>query len=425
MADARSMNIVEKIFSAHQDGEPVAPGDLVVVGVDQLVLIDLNFYDGLWHEPHEVFDPEKIVIAFDHVVPAHDRSSAEYLERGRQFARRVGIERVHDIGPEQGISHQLVAEVPHVHPGEILVCTDSHTCSAGALNVLARGLGIPEIAYILAKGSTWFLVGETIRYELTGSLPTGVTGKDLLLQIGREWGSHEGRNVEFGGPGLRSLSVDRRREVTTMCAEISADFAVCEFDEVLARHYSDRDADASGATHPDPGAHYADVRTIDLDRLQPMVALPDAVVENTVPVGECAGTRLTHAFIGSCASGTLEDMREAARILDGRTVADNVTLVVTPASQAIYAQAVKEGLVEKIAAAGALVTASSCGMCGGFDNTLTENAVCISSSTRNFAGRMGDPKARIYLASSATVAASALSGEIVGESGLREMAVTS
>jgi 3-isopropylmalate/(R)-2-methylmalate dehydratase large subunit len=425
MSEQRPMNIVEKVFSQHQQGAPVGAGDLVVVGVDRVILIDLNFYKGLWFEPKEVFDPEKVVITFDHVVPAHDRASAEYLERGRKFAARVGIERLHDIGRDQGISHQLVAEVPYVNPGQILVCTDSHTCSAGALNAVARGLGVPEIAFILAKGFTWFIVGESVRYELTGSLPKGVTGKDLLLHIGKKWGSHEGQNVELGGPGLSSLSIDRRREVTTMCAEISADFAVCEPDQVLLDYLAVRDADASGATVPDADATYADVRTVDLDRLEPMVALPGGVIDNTVPVGECAGRQLTHAFIGSCASGTLDDMREAARILDGGTISDDVTLVVTPASQEIYREAVKEGLVEKITAAGGLFTASSCGMCGGFDNTLTANAVCISSSTRNFSGRMGDPAAKIYLASSATVAASALMGEIVGEASLEASAVPS
>jgi 3-isopropylmalate/(R)-2-methylmalate dehydratase large subunit len=412
---AMGMTMVEKILAAHSGRETVRPGEIVVVPVDTLVLMDLNFYDGAWHEPKRVFDPERVVIVFDHVVPAPNKASAAFLDRGRAFARRTGISRVHDVGSEQGISHAIVADVPYALPGEILVCSDSHTCSAGALNCAARGLGPPEIAFILAKGYTWFEVGTTVRYELTGALSPVAAPKDVFLHLAAQYGSHVATTIEFGGPGLATLSMDERRQLTTMTAEVSADFGVCEPDAVLAEHLVARGRSMDAAVLPDPDAGYEAVRTIDLTLIEPMVGLPDTLIHNAVPVSSLAGTAINRAFIGSCANGTLDDLRAAARVLRGQRVARGVTLLVTPASQAIYRRALREGVIETLMEAGALVTASSCGMCAGFENALGEHDVCIASSTRNFKGRMGHSEARIYLGSSATVAASAIAGKVVAE----------
>jgi 3-isopropylmalate/(R)-2-methylmalate dehydratase large subunit len=389
---------------------------MVVVTVDMLVLMDLNFYDGVWHEPKRVFDPDKVVIVFDHVVPAPDRTAAAYLDRARAFAKRVGITRLHDVGAEQGIAHVIVAEVPYALPGTILLGSDSHTCSSGALNCLSRGLGPPESSFILAKGYTWFQVGETIRYDLIGELSAGAASKDVFLYLAATYGSHVGKAVEFGGPGLATLGLDQRRQLTTMTAEISADFGICEPDALLEDYLAERGQHANGVM-PDADAQYADRRTLDLSAIEPMVGLPDTLINNGVPVEQLAPTAINRAFIGSCANGTLEDLRTAASILSGNHVAPGVTLVVTPASQAIYRAAIREGIIETLMEAGALVTASSCGMCAGFQNALGARDVCVASSTRNFKGRMGDPGAKIYLASSATVAASALAGEIVAAQG--------
>lgn len=406
------MTMTEKILARHSDRDIVRPGDIVVTRVDTVVPLDMNFYDSMWAEPSEVFDPDRIVVIFDHVVPAPSRQVGEALERGRAFAEKMGISRVHDVGPDQGICHQLIADVPYAMPGELLVCVDSHTCSGGALNCAARGIGAPELIYVMAKGCTWFQVGETVRYELSGRLGSYVTAKDLFLHIAERYGAHVGQNIEFGGPALPGLSLDQRRTLTTMCAEVSAEFAIFEPDAVLQEHLQQRGRSMDGAVLPDTDAVYAAVRTIDLAQVEPTVGLPGSVVHNTATVLDAVGTPITRAFIGSCANGTLGDLREAAAVLDGRRVSPDVTLFITPGSQAIYRQALHEGVITTLTDAGAVVTVSSCGMCAGFQNSLGPLDVCITSSTRNFAGRMGHPQAQIYLASSGTVAASAVAGAI-------------
>jgi 3-isopropylmalate/(R)-2-methylmalate dehydratase large subunit len=407
------MTMIEGILARRAQRDSVAPGDMVVVPVDTTVVIDLNFYDGVWYEPTKIANPDGTVVIFDHMVPAPNREAAAYLARGRAFVERTGVTKFHDAGRDQGISHQIIAEQPYAFPGDILVCSDSHTCAAGALGCAARGLGPVEVSFILAKGYTWFLVGPTIRYELSGVLSPGVSPKDVFLQIAAEYGDHVGHNVEFGGPGMRALSIDQRRQLTTMCAEISADFALCEPDDVLAEYFAARGHGIDGAVAPEADAAYADVRQVDLGQVETMVGRPDSLVHNSVPISEVAGTSITHAFIGSCANGTLDDLREAARILEGRSIDPSVTMIVTPSSQAVYRAALREGVVESLTEAGALVTTSSCGMCAGFQGALAAGDVCITSSTRNFKGRMGAPTAEIYMGSSATVATSALAGEIV------------
>jgi 3-isopropylmalate/(R)-2-methylmalate dehydratase large subunit len=412
------MTMVQKIMCSHSQQDSVAIGDMVVVSVDTLVLMDLNFYDGVWFEPKEVFDPDKIVIVFDHIIPAPDKLVAAHLDRARAFARAHGITRVHDVGADQGIAHAIVAEVPYAQPGGILLGSDSHTCSSGALNTLARGLGPPEISFILAKGYTWFKVGPTIRYDMVGELAPGVAAKDVFLYLAAEYGSHVAHAIEFGGPGLSTLDIDQRRQLTTMTAEISADFGLCEPDAVLIDHFVKRGRPVPVGVMPDEDAEYAARRTLDLSIIEPMIGLPDTLIDNGAPVKDLTGVEINRAFIGSCANGTLNDLRDAARVLGGHRVAPGVTLVVTPASQAIYRDALHEGLIEILMDAGALVTASSCGMCAGFQNALGANDVCIASSTRNFKGRMGNGDAKIYLGSSATVAASAIAGEIVSETAI-------
>jgi 3-isopropylmalate/(R)-2-methylmalate dehydratase large subunit len=406
------MTMTEKILARHADRDQVRPGDIVTVRVDTVVPLDMNFYDSMWAEPKEVFDPERVVIIFDHVVPAPSRQVGEALERGRAFAARMGIEKFHDIGPEQGICHQLIADIPYALPGDLLVCVDSHTCSGGALNCAARGIGVPELIYVLAKGFTWFEVGETVRYELVGALAPGVSAKDAFLTIANEYGDHVGRNIEFGGPGVAGLTIDQRRTLSTMCAEVSAEFAIFEPDDVLADHLRARGREMTSPTLPDEDAAYAAVRELDLSAVEPMIGLPDTVVHNARPVLEVAGTKVNRAFIGSCANGTLADLREAADVLRGRHVSPDVNLLITPGSQEVYRQALHEGVIETLMDAGALITVSSCGMCAGFQNSLGPDDVCIASSTRNFKGRMGHPDAKIYLGSSASVAAAAVNGLI-------------
>src|SRR5919106_4762633 len=227
------MTIIEKILAKASGAAKIAPGDLAVVDVELVVMIDLSFSRGSWREVLKVHDPDKVVVVFDHDVPACNRDSAAMHVRGREFARRFGIGRVHDVGPDQGISHVVVAENAYALPGTVMACSGSHTCSAGALNCAARGLGAPDLLYALTTGKTWFRVGETVRYDLDGRLAEGVSTKDVFLHIAGAHGDHANQNVEFGGSALPHLSIDARRTLTTMGAELSAEFATFEPDEVL------------------------------------------------------------------------------------------------------------------------------------------------------------------------------------------------
>jgi 3-isopropylmalate/(R)-2-methylmalate dehydratase large subunit len=407
------MTIIEKILARASGAATIAPGDLAVVDVDLVVMIDLSFSRGSWREVLKVHDPDKVVVVFDHDVPASNRDSAAMHVRGREFARRFGVRRVHDVGPDQGISHVVVAENAYALPGTVMACSDSHTCSAGALSCAARGLGGPDLLYALTTGQTWFRVGETVRYDLDGRLADGVSTKDLFLHIAGAYGDHANQNVEFGGSALPYLSIDARRTLTTMGAELSAEFATFEPDEVLVDYVKARNPAPFEPQYPDPDASYAARRRVDLAALRPMVALPDSVIRNTVPVDEAKGEPIQQAFIGSCANGTLEDLAEAARVLKGRRVAQGVRLLVTPGSQRIAAAAARAGYTQTLLEAGAVVTPATCGACyGGHMGVVGPGETCITASTRNFRGRMGHETARIYMASPATVAASAVAGHI-------------
>ena len=407
------MTIVEKIFARASGQSRVVPGAVVVVAVDCAVMLDMSFHRNQRRDILKVHDPDKVAVIYDHMVPAPDKDSAEAHSYGREFVRRFGIKRFHDVGPDQGISHAVVADRAYALPGSVLVCSDSHTCASGAFNCAARGIGGPDLIAAVTTGKTWYRVGETIRYDLHGALRPGVSAKDLFLHLAGNWGHHTNQNVEFGGPALASLSIDARRTVAAMGAELSAEFATFEADDRLIHYVRARNPAPFEPQYPDPDANYAERRRVDLDAIEPLVALPDAVIRNSVPVGQVAGEPIQQAFIGSCANGTLDDLAEAAHVLKGRKVASGVRLLVTPATQATYAAALKAGYVETLTEAGAVVTSATCGACfGGHMGVLGPGETCITASTRNFKGRMGDPSARIYMASPATVAASAIAGHI-------------
>jgi 3-isopropylmalate/(R)-2-methylmalate dehydratase large subunit len=407
------MTIVEKILSKASGADRLAAGDFAVVNLDTIVITDL-FFKPTSRQMLRVHDPEKIVVVFDHNVPASDRTTAATQVYGRQFVERFGIKRFHDVGPHQGISHVIAADNAYALPGTVLICGDSHTCALGALNCAARGVGAPEVVYATAKGTTWFRVGETVRYDLLGQLPPAASAKDLFLFIAGKYGDHTNLNVEFGGPGLGNLNLNARRTLTTMAAELSAEFATCEPDDLLIQFVRSRTQAPFEPQYPDRDADYADRREIDLSKIEPMVALPDTVISNSVAVDRVRDVKIQQAFIGSCANGTLDDIADAARIVAGRRVAPGVRFLVTPGSNAILRQAMKAGYVQVLTEAGATVTPATCGACfGGHMGVLGPGETCLTSSTRNFKGRMGDPTARIYMASSATVAASAVVGRIV------------
>jgi 3-isopropylmalate/(R)-2-methylmalate dehydratase large subunit len=298
-------------------------------------------------------------------------------------------------------------------PGEVLACTDSHTCAGGAYNNAARGLGPAELYSILCTGSTWFQIAPTVRYELTGQLPPEISGKDVFLYLADSYGNATNQNLEFSGPGLASVPLNDRRTIATQAAEISADFATFGVDELLAEFLAERGVQDYQPAAADPDAEYLDVRTIDLGALEPYVARPGTVSHNGVPVADIEQHKIDQAFIGSCANGQLDDLRIAAQILRGKTVASGVRLLVTPASQQVYRDAMRLGYLQDIADAGGVVTNSTCGACFGYHmGVVGPGEVCLTSSTRNFTGRMGSTEAEIYMASPATVAASAIAGYI-------------
>jgi 3-isopropylmalate/(R)-2-methylmalate dehydratase large subunit len=406
------MTMIEKILARSAGTDTVRAGQTVVSEVDMTVLIDLQFATA-WVQPLRIADPDKVAVVMDHAVPAPTVRDAESGPRARRFAADFGIERFYDVG-RHGICHQVIAENGLARPGEVLACTDSHTCAGGAYNTAARGLGPVEVYSILCTGRTWFTVAPTIRYELTGTRPDVVSGKDVFLHIAGRWGDATNHNLEYGGPGLASVPMNDRRTIATQGAEISADFSTFGVDE-LCREFLDAHTDRPYTpADADPDARYADVREVDLSALEPYVARPGTVSRNSFPVSELEPRPVDQCFIGSCANGQLEDLRIAAETVRGHQVAPGVRLLITPASQRVYADALRLGYLETLTEAGAVVTNSTCGACFGYHMGLVgAGEVCLTASTRNFTGRMGSPDAEIYMASPATVAASALAGHIV------------
>lgn len=405
------MTIIEKIFARKAGLDEVSAGDTVVVDVDMTVLIDLQFATMLI-TPNRIHDPDKLAVVMDHAVPAPTIKDAAGGPRAREFVADFGIARFYDVG-RHGICHQVIAENGLARPGEILACTDSHTCAAGAYNTAARGLGPAEVYSIMCTGTTWFQVAPTIRYELDGAKPQTVSGKDVFLHIANEYGDAPNLNLEFGGAGLAGIPMHDRRTIATQCAEVSADFATFEPDGVLTSFLRERGVTGYDAVTPDPDAVYQEIRRVDLATLEPFVARPGTVSRNGLPVSQLERRKVDQAFIGSCANGQLEDLEIAARVVRGKSVAPGVRLLVTPASQAVYRDAMRLGYLQDLADAGAVITNSTCGACFGYHmGVVGPGEVCITSSTRNFTGRMGSTEAEIFMASPATVAASAITGYI-------------
>lgn len=406
-----AMTMMDKLLARAAGQENVVVGQTVVVDVDMAVLIDLQFATD-WVEPLKIADRNKLAIVMDHAVPAPSIRDAAGGGRARAFAKSFGIERFYDVG-RHGICHQVIAENGLALPGQVLACTDSHTCAAGAFNTAARGLGPPEVYSIMCTGQTWFTITPTIRYEFTGRKPRHVSGKDVFLHIAGTYGNAANHTLEYGGPGLASLPMNDRRTIATQGAEISADFSIFGVDDVCREFMSTVSRAPFHEAVPDPDAPYAAVREIDLNGLQPYVALPGTVSNNSFPVSEVNDVKVDQCFIGSCANGQLEDLAIAAEMLRGRQVASGVRLIVTPASQAVYREAMRLGYLQDIADAGAVVTNSTCGACFGYHmGVVGAGEVCLTASTRNFKGRMGSTEAQIYMGSPATVAASAITGVI-------------
>ena len=409
------MNITEKILAKASGKNLVHPGDIVDANVDMVMVHDLT--GPLAVEAFKrigiskVWDNKKIVIILDHQVPAESVKAAELHKMLRAFAKEQDI-RFYDVG-RGGICHQVMPEKGHVLPGTIMVGADSHTCTYGALGAFATGIGSTEAAAVFATGKIWLKVPETINVNVEGKFKPYVTPKDLILSIIGKVGADGAtyKAVEFTGSTIRAMSMAGRMTLCNMTVEMGAKNGIVEPDETTRKFLEGRTSQHYEALKSDADANYEKVSEFDVSRLEPVVACPSSV-DNVKPASE-VDVPIEQAFIGSCTNGRIEDLRLAAQVMKGKTVKDGVRALVIPASQEVYKQAVKEGLVEIFTDAGALVCGSACGPClGGHIGLLAAGETCVSTSNRNFIGRMGSTQASVYLASPATVAASALTGRI-------------
>ena len=411
------MNICEKILARASGKKEVSPGEIVEAKVDMAMVNEITGPLAIeaFHEIgiEKVWDNQRIVMVLDHQIPADSVKSAELHKIMRKFAKKHEIQHFYDVGLG-GVCHQVMVEKGHVRPGELIVGADSHTCTYGALGAFGTGIGSTEMAAVFATGRIWLKVPETIKISVTGTFQKFVTAKDLILnvigQIGADGALYKA--IEFNGPTIESLSISERMTLCNMAVEAGAKTGIINPDEKTILYVRNRTHEPFKPLTSDFDAEYEKTIEIDVSGLEPQIACPHSV-DNVKSASEVEGTPINQAFIGSCTNGRIEDLRLAAEIIKGRKISNGVRFLVTPASQEVYLQALREGLLETFVEAGACVCNPTCGACfGGHMGLLADGETCISSSNRNFIGRMGSPRAKIYLASPATVAASAIKGEI-------------
>jgi 3-isopropylmalate/(R)-2-methylmalate dehydratase large subunit len=413
------LNISEKILANASGKETVHTGEIIDARVDVIMVHDLT--GPLAIEAFKrigipkVWDNKKIVIILDHQIPAESVKMAELHKTLRKFAKDHSI-RLYDVG-EGGICHQVMPEKGYVTPGALIVGADSHTCTYGAFGSFATGIGSTEAAAVFATGKLWLKVPETIKFIIEGNFANYVTPKDLVLSMIGKMGVDGAiyKSLEFTGQTMRKMSIAGRMTVCNMAVEMGAKNGIVEPDEITLKFLEGRvPKERLLINHwkSDIDAKYEKTISIDVSNLAPQIACPNSV-DNVKSIGELGDIDINQAFIGSCTNGRIEDLRTAAQIMKGKKVKTGVRALVIPASQEVYAQALKEGLVEIFTEAGALVCGATCGPClGGHIGLLASGEVCISTSNRNFIGRMGSPEAHVYLASPAVVAASALKGKL-------------
>ena len=400
------MTIAEKIIALAAGVPEVKAGDIHTVNLDRMMSNDgtthltVDMYNQKLKHPR-IADPKKMVFIVDHNVPSDSPKTAASQKKMRDFAR------------EHGIDFWVMME-NYVCPGELIFGADSHTCTYGALGAFGTGVGCTDLLYGMVTGTSWVLVPETVKFNLTGKLPEGVYPRDLMLTIIGEIGAN-GVNyqvTEFTGDGAKTLSVSDRMVLCNLAVEAGAKTAIFEADEIALQYLKERGREPKAVFSSDADAVYAREYTFDLSKIQPVAARPD-FVDDVVPAKEVCGVRIDEAFLGSCNNGRIDDLRVGAAIVKGRKVADHVRFLVVPASQEVYLQALNEGLIATFMESGAIVMNPNCSVCwGSCQGVIGENEVLISTGTRNFKGRAGHPSSKVYLGSAATVAASAVKGEI-------------
>lgn len=408
------MTIAEKIIAAAAGVDSVKPGDIHTVNLDRLMSNDgtthltVDMYNNKLKHPR-IADRKKLVFIVDHNVPADNPKTAASQKKMRDFARENQI----DFWEGKGVCHQIMME-HYVCSGELIFGADSHTCTYGALGAFGTGVGCTDFLYGMVTGTSWVLVPETVKFNLVGRLPEGVYPRDLMLTIIGEIGAN-GCNyqvMEFTGEGAKTLSINDRMVLCNLAVEAGAKTGIFEADEAAVSYLRERGREPKAVYTSDPDAVYAREYTFDLSKIQPVVARPD-FVDDVVPAGEVCGVKIDEAFLGSCNNGRIDELRVGAAVLKGKKVADSVRFLVVPASLDVYRQALKEGLIDIFMEAGAIVMNPNCSVCwGSCQGVIGENEVLISTGTRNFKGRAGHPSSKVYLGSAATVAASAIAGEI-------------
>jgi len=410
-----SMTMAEKILARASGRDRVQVGDFVTARVDRVMTHEAFTICALQLARlgiERLFDPDRVMVILDHYFPANTERMAQGHVVARQFVERFGIR--HFLG-HAGICHQVLTEEGLVRPGELVLGTDSHSSTYGALGAAGSGIGLTAMTWVLATGELWFQVPPTVRFELRGTLPPGLMSKDVVLHLAGRFGTEvaQYKAIEYGGEAARSLSMASRMTMANMGIELGAKFAFFEADATTLDYLSTRIDDEIPTFGPDTDAVYEAMHALDVSGLEPQIACPHSP-GNVKPVSEVVGTRVDQVFLGSCTNARLEDFAVAAAVLEGRHVHPRTRMIVTPASQRVYLEATKRGYTERLLEAGAHITASGCGACpGGHNGIVGAGEVCLSSTNRNFRGRMGSPEARIYLGSPASVAAAAVAGEIV------------
>ena len=407
--------IIEKIVSRNV-GHAVHPGDIVTVNVDRVMIHDIfiPFVAEKFEEMgfKKLWDPDKVVLIYDHLVPASQVDDTRHFHVGNAFAEKYGMKHVHR---SDGICHQLMTEALYVKPGNIVFGTDSHTTTYGCVGAFSSGIGYTEMASILGTGTMWIKVPQTIKVVIEGKLPSNVTSKDIILTLIGDLRADGAtyQALEFSGDTVKNMSVASRMTMSNMAIEAGAKCALFTPDEKTAEYCQIELTDAERSLVGDPDAEY--VRTIhyNAEDFVPVLACPSQV-DNIHPVSELIGTSIDQVFIGSCTNGRLEDLQRAAAVLKGKKVAPFTKLIVTPASRKIYEQALADGTLLTLAESGAMITHPSCGLCcGRTGGILTDGERVVATNNRNFLGRMGTSKVEIFLASPVTAAACAVAGKIV------------
>ena len=407
--------IIEKILS-HNTGKAVKPGDIVTVNVDRVMLDDIMipFIVDKFHEMGfaKVWDPDKVVLIYDHLVPASQQDDTRHFRVGDAFVEQYGIKNIHR---SDGICHQLMTEAGYVKPGHVVFGTDSHTTTYGCVGAFSTGIGYTEMASILGTGTLWVKVPETIKVVIDGELPSNVMSKDVILRLIGDLGADGAtyRALEFTGSAVKSMSIASRTTMANMAIEAGAKCALFTPDEKTEEYCEIQLDDFQKSLAGDPDAIYLKELHYKAEDFVPVMACPSQV-DKIGSVSELEGTVIDQVFIGSCTNGRLEDLQAAAEILKGKSVAPYVKLIVTPASRKVYQEAAACGVIRTLVEAGAIVTHPGCGLCcGRTGGILSDGERVVATNNRNFLGRMGTSKVEIYLASPKTAAACAVAGKIV------------